>query len=647
MHRALVVALLLLAVPSALGDPPGVHTDRQGARVLPLPCGEDVFHFVIFGDRTTGPPSGLEVLRQAVSDTNLLGPDLVMTVGDLVGGYNRRPEWLAQMREFRAIMQGLDVPWYPVPGNHDVTWGGGTPPPGHHESDFETHFGPLYYWFEHKGAAFVTLYSDEGDRERNRKGWGNARVNRMSETQLAWLAKTLEQTKQHDHVFVFLHHPRWVEAYYPGSNWDAVHTLLQKAGNVTAVFAGHLHRRRYDGVRDGIEYFTLATTGGALPFEAPGTGYLHHMNVVTVRDSGMTVATIPVGAVLDPREMTQERRTDVDRLRWLEPVVQGDGLVIAAGGRANGTYPLEVENPASRPIQVTLSLDTPDRGWFFAPSHHHVEVPAGGKVEVSFRYGRDHEDGLAGLSLPSLALQADYLGETTRISLPERNLPAVWRLRSLPPDTWDGTEPRALSVEKNACLTVPAQRLDIPDGAFTIEGWIRGDDFGGRRAFLAKTEKSEYGLFVSDGRPVFSVFLGRGYVTASEQEPVLEPGRWHHVAGVFDGSEVRLYVDGKLLAAQPGEGRRRRNEWPLFVGADPDRRGHPTSGFDGLIDEVRVSQGARYGQAPFEPARRFEPDDDTLLLLHLDRGLGPIAPDHAAGGRHALSRGKVEYAPLD
>jgi len=647
MRRLLILVLALGLVRSALGDPPTVSTDREGARVLPLPSEEGVFHFAIFGDRTTGPPSGLDVLREAVRDANLLGPDLVMTVGDHVNGYNRRPDWMRQMRAYREVMDGLEMPWFPVPGNHDVYWGGGKPPPGHHESDFEEHFGPLWYWFGHKDAAFVVLYSDEGDRERNRKGWGDASVNRMSDEQIAWLRKTLGETRAYDHVFVFLHHPRWITEAYPGTNWDDVHALFVEAKNVTAVFAGHIHRRRYDGVRDGIEYFTLATTGGALPYEAAGTGYLHHMNVVTVRKRGITVATIPVGAVLDPREMTPARHAEVDRLRAMRPVFESPPLALGPDGTSEGVLRLRLANPTTRPVELTLSLETSDRGWFYAPSHRHVDLGPRAESVLELRYARDAKDDLAGLDLPRLSLQADYLAPTCRVSLPAVELPVPWRLGPLPPAAPATDRGRALRVTGDACLEVPVSVLDVPDGPFTVEGWLDADDYAGRRAFLAKTENAEYGLFVSDGRPTFSVWLGSAYVTAAVSEPVLQTGRWHHLAGVFDGREVRLYVDGRLLASKAGTGARRRNPWPLFVGADPDRHGRPCSGIEGLVDEVRVSSVARYAGPSFEPSRRFEPDGDTLLLLHLDGALGPIAPDHGPGGRHVLRRGAVGYVAVE
>ena len=106
--------LLLCWVVRGLADERKVHTSRKQARVLPLPKEDGVFHFVIYGDRTGGPPSGLDVLRQAVHDTNLLDPDLVLTVGDLIPGYTSGKTWLKQAKTYRGIMQGLRMPWFPV-----------------------------------------------------------------------------------------------------------------------------------------------------------------------------------------------------------------------------------------------------------------------------------------------------------------------------------------------------------------------------------------------------------------------------------------------------------------------------------------------------------------------------------------------------
>ena len=110
------------------------------------------------------------MLEQAVVDTNLLDPDLVMTVGDLIQGYNDTPEWLQQMSEYKDIMNRLKMKWFPVAGNHDVYWRGvGKAPEGQHESNYEKHFGPLWYTFQHKNAGFVVLYSDEGDSKTNER----------------------------------------------------------------------------------------------------------------------------------------------------------------------------------------------------------------------------------------------------------------------------------------------------------------------------------------------------------------------------------------------------------------------------------------------------------------------------------------------
>ena len=132
--------------------------------------------------------------------------------------------------------------------------------------------------------------------------------------------------------------------------------------------------------------------------------------------------------------------------------------------------------------------------------------------------------------------------------------------------------------------------------------------------------------------------LGDRYATAKSKAPVLVAGQWQHIAGVFDGSTVRCFVDGKLVGETAGSGARKPNALPLFVGADTNEKGEPTAFCAGCLDDVRISQGARYAAA-FTPAARHERDADTLLLLPCDTDFGPWTPDGSGHGRHARRLG--------
>lgn len=643
--RALLLVLLLAAACSGQH----VHTNRDGTRLLPLPKERGVWHFVIFGDRTGGPAEGIRVLARAVQDTNLLDPDLVMTVGDLVQGYNATPEWLEQMREYKRTMQALRMPWYPVAGNHDIYWRGPDRPEGGHEGDYEDHFGPLWYWFRHKNAAFIVLYSDEGDPETGTKGFSRAKHTQMSAGQIAWLRSALGKAGGCRHVFVFLHHPRWITERYPGSNWDAVHAALVEAGNVTAVFAGHIHQIHYAGRRDGIAYHTLATTGGGLPNNpAASAGYLHHMNLVTVRREGISVAALPVGSVLDPREMTPERLEELDLLLELSPPRAETPVLIEPDGSCEGEYAFELSNPCRHPVAFTLVPRCPAAGLRFSPDHTHLRLEPGEARRVAFRYHRPDLGLALPFPAPILGVSMAWLGPGARVTLPER----TWDLElALSPafakQRLEAAEGVLRLAGDGACLELPAGQAALPRGPFTLEARLRAEHFNERQPFLAKTQSSEFALFVNEGRPSFLVHLGGRYVSAEAEEALLQAGTWHHLAGVYDGDALRLYVDGRLVAKSAAKGTRRRNRLPFYVGADPDHRGRPVDHFEGLVDEVRISTCARYGGETFTPETRFSPDEATFLLLHLDQDLGPFVLDAGPGGRHARRRGGATCIPAE
>jgi hypothetical protein len=183
------------------------------------------------------------------------------------------------------------------------------------------------------------------------------------------------------------------------------------------------------------------------------------------------------------------------------------------------------------------------------------------------------------------------------------------------------------------------QYVEIPklryDGShpITLEATVTPqmqDPKSPRSAVVANLELAGVGLHLSRGRWMFHVNEGRdsngGYASAySEQEADLNATV--HLAGVYDGQNVRLFVNGKLQqnvdkTTLPHVS----SPYDFMIGADPDGKGKPHQFFRGTIDEVHISKVARYTE-DFTPVAKPKPDADTLVLYHFDEGKGEIAHD--------------------
>lgn len=406
------------------------QTTREGA-ALQLPKEDDAFTFVVFGDRTGGPHTGINVLAHAVADVNLLEPDLVMTVGDLVNGYADDKVWLPQMKQYKEVMGELACPWFPVAGNHDVYWLADDPPKGELEPLYEQHFGPLWYAFKHKGSTFIALYTDEGDPETGEKSFKKPGSQRMSDAQFNWLRQTLEQAKDSEHVFIFLHHPRWLGSQGRvgyGDGWDNVHQTLVEAGNVSGVFAGHIHHMRYDP-KDGIDYFSLATVGGNQPGWAPDGGWSHQFHHVSVRGDKVAFASIPVQGVDDPKLITGEVSSQAELLGRAMPIDYDRPLKINDDGSVDDTLTVTIKNPSGYPVYIELKPTSKDSRWSFAPEDFKTEVKPGGSVRVQVRFMRPpgRFDTTARPVVMQLAI--DMLTERLRVPIPAKRLTVPGSLR--------------------------------------------------------------------------------------------------------------------------------------------------------------------------------------------------------------------------
>jgi hypothetical protein len=90
---------------------------------------------------------------------------------------------------------------------------------------------------------------------------------------------------------------------------------------------------------------------------------------------------------------------------------------------------------------------------------------------------------------------------------------------------------------------------------------------------------------------------------------------WHHVAGVYNKSsgKMSLYMDGERLHEKYyGDIEANNSDQALTVGAN----------FDGMIDEIRISDCARYADTVYiVPNEPFSDDECTRALWHFDEPL--------------------------
>ncbi len=534
------------------------------------------------------------------------------------------------------------MPWFPVAGNHDIYFRGQNRPVGENAPLYEKHFGPLWYWFQHKGSAFVVLFSDEGNGTTDPKDFTAPDQQQFSPAQLAWLTETLKQTAGLKHTFVFLHHPRWVAETYPGAQWDSVHQLLKVPGNVRAVFAGHVHRLRHDGTRDGIQYITLGTTGGSMPGHYPNAGYLHHMNLVTVRPEGIKVAVLPVGQVMDPGQFTPDFIAEINRLRDTDFQLTPSPITLDETGLGAGLLEYTITNPVAHPIEVTVQPAGSLNEWLPSTDHLQVILQPQETRRGSFSLIRTRRGFDQGFTIPAIEFTTELLLPGLRVPLPPRRITLPVTLKTLAPAFFTETPNRFLTLDGASAIRVELGAKSLPQGPFTVEAWVRPSVADTSGDLVSKAEQSEYALNLANNVPGFHAHLGGKYESAIATDPI-PTNAWTHLAGVYDGEKMMLFVNGKPAASRPAAGKRATNPLPLFIGANPDAKSKPTQFYTGALDEIRLSPTARY-TAAFTPEKKFQSDPQTLLLFPCDALLGPFLPSNSLPPRNGVAEGKPVLA---
>ncbi len=189
---------------------------------------------------------------------------------------------------------------------------------------------------------------------------------------------------------------------------------------------------------------------------------------------------------------------------------------------------------------------------------------------------------------------------------------------------------------RQAHLVIPKLRYD-GSHPITIEATVMSLYRG---SIIGDFNGSGLGLDVAEGYCSFHVNDGRatdnGYVRVKSSTSVGR-NKLVHIAGVLDGSKLRLFVDGKLQGSAT-IGKFNQSKFPFMIGANPGGQGEPTQFLNGFIDEVRVSRTARYDE-DFTAPSRLKADQHTLVLYRFDEGEGDVARDESGNALHAKIHG--------
>jgi PKD repeat protein len=124
-------------------------------------------------------------------------------------------------------------------------------------------------------------------------------------------------------------------------------------------------------------------------------------------------------------------------------------------------------------------------------------------------------------------------------------------------------------------------------GRMTLEAWVRPSALGGWRTVVMKQQTGadvDYSLYADTARgaPATQAYTAGG--NTAYGAAAIPMNAWTHLAASWDGSTVRLYVNGSLVSSLAVSGTLLASAGPLRIGGN----GVWGEFFAGLIDEVRV-----------------------------------------------------------
>ncbi len=161
------------------------------------------------------------------------------------------------------------------------------------------------------------------------------------------------------------------------------------------------------------------------------------------------------------------------------------------------------------------------------------------------------------------------------------------------------------------------KRFDEVTNALTLDAWVRPSrPWTGDLTLIAKGDHQYALKMKSENVLEFFVHGGGGYRVVQATVPADWYENWHRASGTFDGTTLRLFIDGRQVAETAWTGTIDRSEHPVNIGRNaewmrenfrPGRMAH------GTVDDVRI-----YHRALTPAQLAADPEGDAVLALDFD-----------------------------
>src|ERR1043165_2247031 len=211
----------------------------------------------------------------------------------------------------------------------------------------------------------------------------------------------------------------------------------------------------------------------------------------------------------------------------------------------------------------------------------------------------------------------------------------------LPPSRSQASNYSVLLDGTSAYVDVPYNANLNITGALTLEAWVktsstavqqvveRGDWFQNQMSYQLTLVQSKVRL---------DIMQSNGSYAAAVGNTAMSLNAWNHVAGVYDGSQMRVYLDGVLDGTATATLAPGNNATGFRIGKSSFL--YYPNYFTGRIDEVRVSNAAIYS-SNFTPGAHLTATSSTRGLWKFD---GQTTNDSSASGANGTLQGGTTYS---